>query len=83
MPHERRAPGRDVTQVPYNADDPRYRDCYSNSSGGARLRLRADHRDLAADAANDVYAAGANGGVWRSTTGGGQLAAAERLSCRP
>jgi hypothetical protein len=61
---------RDVTRVPYNADDPRYRDWYSNSSGGAG-HVTGRITGLAADTADHVYAAGANGGVYRSTTGGG------------
>ncbi len=60
----------EVTKVPYNADDPRYRDWYSNSSGGAG-KVTGRITGLAADSANHVYAAGANGGVWRSSTGGG------------
>jgi hypothetical protein len=60
----------EMTNVPYDADDPNFRDYYSNSSGGAGLvtgRITA----LAADANGDVYVGGADGGVWRSTTGGG------------
>jgi len=60
----------EVTKVPYNADDPRYRDWYSNSSGGAG-HVTGRITGLAADAANHVYAAGADGGVWRSSQGGG------------
>ncbi|HZX06838.1 hypothetical protein [Kribbella sp.] len=60
----------DVTKVPYNADDARYRDWFSNSSGGAG-HVTGRITGLAADNANHVYAAGANGGVWRSSTGGG------------
>ncbi|KRE55201.1 hypothetical protein ASG70_07225 [Phycicoccus sp. Soil748] len=60
----------EVTKVPYNADDPRYRDYYSNSSGGAGY-VTGRVTGLAADTANHVYAAGADGGVWRSSTGGG------------
>src|SRR5690349_856028 len=60
----------DVTKVPYNADDPRYRDWYSNSSGGAG-HVTGRITGLAADNSNHVYAAGANGGVWRSSGGGG------------
>ncbi len=59
-----------ITNVPFDADDPDYRDYYSNSSGGAGLvtgRVTA----LAADDDGFVYAGGANGGVWRSSTGGG------------
>jgi len=60
----------EVTRVPYNADDKRYRDWYSNSSGGAGY-VTGRVTGLAADNADHVYAAGANGGVWRSSTGGG------------
>jgi len=60
----------EVTKVPYNADDPRYRDWYSNSSGGAGY-VTGRITGLAADSADHVYAAGADGGVWRSSTGGG------------
>ena len=61
----------EVTKVPYNADDTRYRDWYSNSSGGAG-HVTGRVTGLAADGANHVYAAGANGGVWRSSQGGGR-----------
>ena len=61
---------KEVTKVPYDADDPRYRDFYSNSSGGAG-HVTGRITGLAADNANHVYAAGANGGVWRSSQGGG------------
>ena len=60
----------DVTRVPYDADDPDYRDYYSNSSGGSGL-VTGRITGLAADGAGHVYAAGAMGGVWRSSTGGG------------
>ncbi len=57
----------DVTSVPYNADDPRYRDYYSNSSGGAGY-VTGRITGLAADpGGNYLYAAGADGGVWRTT----------------
>ncbi|WP_270888590.1 WD40/YVTN/BNR-like repeat-containing protein [Pedococcus sp. 5OH_020] len=61
---------REVTKVPYNADDPRYRDWNSNSSGGAGY-VTGRVTGLAADSSDHVYAAGANGGVWRSSQGGG------------
>ncbi|KRF25530.1 hypothetical protein [Phycicoccus sp. Soil803] len=61
---------KEVTGVAYNADDPRYRDYYSNSSGGAG-HVTGRITGLAADSANHVYAAGADGGVWRSSQGGG------------
>jgi hypothetical protein len=63
----------EITDVPYDADDPTYRDYYSNSGGGSGLvtgRITA----LAADASGYVYAGGADGGVWRSSTGGGNWA---------
>lgn len=60
----------DVTKVPYDADDPTYRDYYSNSSGGSGL-VTGRVTGLAADGSGHVYAGGANGGVWRSSTGGG------------
>ncbi|WP_211588773.1 WD40/YVTN/BNR-like repeat-containing protein [Allorhizocola rhizosphaerae] len=59
-----------VTRLPYDADDPRYRDYYSNSTGGWGA-VTGRVTGLAADGAGHVYAAGANGGVWRSSTGGG------------
>ncbi|WP_330281075.1 glycosyl hydrolase [Streptomyces sp. NBC_00588] len=61
---------RDLTQLPYDSDDSRYRDIDSNSSGGAGLvtgRMAA----MAADDDGYVYAGSAGGGVWRSRTGGG------------
>ena len=59
----------ELTRRPYDGDDPDYRDYYSNSSGGAGLvtgRVTA-----LAVGGGAVYAAGADGGVWRSTTGTG------------
>src|SRR5439155_22903178 len=60
----------DVTRVPYNSDDPRYRDWYSNSSGGAGF-VSGRITGIAADGNGAVYAASADGGIWRSLTGGG------------
>src|SRR5215212_9332900 len=62
----------DVTKTPggYDADDPDYRDWYSNSSGGSGL-VTGRITGLAADDSGHVYAASAVGGVWRSTQGGG------------
>src|SRR5690349_1102792 len=57
-----------VTDLPYNSDDPRYRDINSNSSGGAG-RVTGRVTGLAADDSGYVYAGAANGGVWRSSTG--------------
>ncbi|MFH8381789.1 glycosyl hydrolase [Kitasatospora sp. NPDC018058] len=59
-----------VTKKPYNSDDPRYRDVNSNSSGGAGL-VTGRITGIAADSDGYVYAGGANGGVFRSRTGGG------------
>jgi len=60
----------DVTRVPFDSDDPRYRDWYSNSSGGMGL-VTGRVTGLVADNSGHVYAAGADGGVWRSSIGGG------------
>jgi sugar lactone lactonase YvrE len=60
----------EVTRVPYDADDPDYRDWYSNSSGGSGL-VTGRITGLAADGGGYVYAGGADGGVWRSSQGGG------------
>lgn len=60
----------DVTRVPYDSDDPRYRDYYSNSSGGAGF-VSGRVTGIAADGKGAVYAASADGGIWRSLTGGG------------
>ncbi|MGC1210205.1 MAG: glycosyl hydrolase [Micromonospora sp.] len=61
---------REVTKTRYDADDPRYRDYASNSSGGAG-DVTGRMTGIAADNSGHVYAAGADGGVWRSSTGGG------------
>jgi hypothetical protein len=60
----------ELTRLPYDADDPDYRDFYSNSSGGSGL-VTGRITGLAADGYGYVYAAAADGGVWRSATGGG------------
>jgi hypothetical protein len=69
----RRTGGRwtDETALPYNSDDPRYRDIDSNSSGGAGL-VSGRITGMAADDAGYVYGGAANGGVFRSRTGGGK-----------
>jgi sugar lactone lactonase YvrE len=65
----------EITKVPYDADDPDYRDYYSNSSGGSG-NVTGRITGLAADPNSSyVYAAGADGGVWRSSTGGGHWTA--------
>ena len=60
----------DVTAVQYDADDPVYRDYYSNSSGGSG-NVTGRITAVAADANGHVYVGGADGGVWRSSQGGG------------
>ncbi|WP_194908485.1 glycosyl hydrolase [Catenulispora rubra] len=62
---------KSVTTAAYNSDDPLYRDYDSNSSGGAG-NVTGRMTGMAADNAGHIYAGGANGGVWRSSTGGGQ-----------
>jgi hypothetical protein len=61
---------KDETALPYNSDDPRYRDVESNSSGGAG-QVTGRTTGLAADNDGYVYAGTAGGGVYRSRTGGG------------
>jgi hypothetical protein len=60
----------EITRVPYDADDPDYRDFFSNSSGGSGL-VTGRVVGLAIGKDGVVYAAAANGGVWRSKTGAG------------
>ncbi|MFG2039513.1 glycosyl hydrolase [Dactylosporangium sp. NPDC048998] len=60
----------DETALPYDSDDPRYRDINSNSSGGAG-KVTGRVVGMAADDRGYVYAGSANGGVWRSSKGGG------------
>ncbi len=62
---------RDVTRVPYDSDDTRYRDYNSNSSGGSGY-VSGRVTGIAADGNGAVYAASADGGIWRSLTGGGK-----------
>ncbi|MCH0559206.1 glycosyl hydrolase [Streptomyces sp. MUM 16J] len=73
LTHLRSAGGRwhNVTDLPYNSDDPRYRDFDSNSSGGSG-NVTGRMAALAADDDGYVYAGSAGGGVWRSRTGGGR-----------
>ncbi|MDQ0605239.1 hypothetical protein QF037_009584 [Streptomyces canus] len=61
---------RHVTDLPYNSDDPRYRDIDSNSSGGSG-NVTGRMAAMAADDDGYVYAGSAGGGVWRSQKGGG------------
>lgn len=65
----------EVTNKPYNSDDPNYRDpVNSNSSGGAGL-VSGRMTGLAVGGNGYVYAAGADGGVFRSTDQGGHWTA--------
>ncbi|MGF1425760.1 glycosyl hydrolase [Kitasatospora sp. LaBMicrA B282] len=59
-----------ATMLPYNSDDPRYRDADSNSTAGMG-QVTGRMTAMAADDGGDVYAGSAGGGVWRSTQGGG------------
>ncbi|MFC8513902.1 glycosyl hydrolase [Streptomyces sp. NPDC057257] len=61
---------RNVTDLPYNSDDSRYRDIDSNSSGGSG-NVTGRMAAIAADDDGYVYAGSAGGGVWRSRSGGG------------
>ena len=59
----------EVTNQPYDSDDPRYRDPYfSNSSGGSGL-VSGRVTGLAAGDGY-LYAGGADGGIFRSSDGG-------------
>jgi photosystem II stability/assembly factor-like uncharacterized protein len=59
----------EVTNLPYNSDDPSYRDpIWSNSGGGAGL-VAGRIQGLAVDD-ETIYAATASGGVWVSPDGG-------------
>jgi hypothetical protein len=63
----------EVTNRPYNSDDPRYRDPFaSNSSGGAGL-VSGRIVGIAIGAGN-IYIGGANGGVFRSSDDGQSFA---------
>ncbi|HEU4675108.1 MAG TPA: hypothetical protein VFS29_03930 [Motilibacteraceae bacterium] len=59
----------ELTDTPYNSDDPSYRDYFSNSSGGSGNTT--GRITGIATIGKTVFAGGADGGVWRSTTGGG------------
>ena len=59
----------EVTNRPYDSDDPRYRDpFFSNSGGGAGLV--AGRMTGLAVSGNMIFAGGADGGVFRSSDGG-------------
>jgi hypothetical protein len=69
LPVYGKASWSEVTNRPYNSDDPRYRDPFaSNSSGGAGL-VAGRITGLAVDG-NYIYAGGADGGVFRSSDSG-------------
>jgi hypothetical protein len=57
-----------ITAVKYDADHPAYRDYFSNSSGGSGL-VTGRITGLAADENGNIWAAGADGGVWRHQAG--------------
>ncbi|WP_109002421.1 glycosyl hydrolase [Streptomyces rishiriensis] len=61
---------RNVTDLPYDSDDSRYRDVDSNSSGGSG-NVTGRMAAIAADDDGYVYAGSAGGGVWRSARSGG------------
>ena len=58
-----------VTNLPYDSDDPDYRDPIISNSGAGSGNVTGRRRRLAIDGAT-VYAGGADGGVWRSDDGG-------------
>lgn len=60
----------EVTNRPYNSDDPRYRDPYASNSGGGAGLVSGRIVGLAVSGST-VYAGGADGGVFRSADGGG------------
>ncbi|HEY4314579.1 MAG TPA: glycosyl hydrolase [Actinomycetes bacterium] len=62
---------QEVTTAPYNSDAVPYRDPVSSNSGGGASFVTGRIVGLATDPAHHaIYAAGAQGGVFRSLTGG-------------
>jgi photosystem II stability/assembly factor-like uncharacterized protein len=59
----------EVTNKPYNSDDPNYRDPVISNSGGGSGLVTGRMSAIAVDA-NRIYVGGADGGVWRSVDGG-------------
>jgi photosystem II stability/assembly factor-like uncharacterized protein len=59
----------EVTNRPYNADDPRYRDPFASNSGAGNGFASGRIVGLAVDG-NYIYIGGANGGVFRSSDDG-------------
>jgi len=64
----------EVTNRPYNADDPRYRDPFASNSGAGNGLASGRIVGLALGAGN-IYVGGANGGVFRSADDGKTWAA--------
>ena len=60
---------QEVQDVPYDADDPEYRDPIISNSGGGSGLVTGRMTALAVDG-DIVYAGGADGGVWRSDDDG-------------
>src|SRR5205807_9156996 len=60
----------EITNKPYDSDAPGYRDPFISNSGGGS-GLVSGRMSALAVAGNTIYAGGADGGVWRSTDGGG------------
>ena len=58
-----------VTNRPYDSDDPNYRDPFISNSGGGSGFVSGRAAAVAVDG-GWVYAGGADGGVWRSRDGG-------------
>jgi hypothetical protein len=59
----------DVTNRPYNADDPRYRDPFASNSGAGNGLASGGIVGIAVGG-GDIYIGGANGGVFRSADDG-------------
>jgi hypothetical protein len=57
------------TTVPYNSDDPRYRDPVWSNSGGGAQHVAGRITALAVDGTT-LYAGAADGGVWKKASGG-------------
>ncbi len=59
----------EITNKPYNSDDPNYRDPIISNSGGGSGLVTGRMAAVAVDG-NRIYVGAADGGVWRSTDGG-------------
>ena len=59
----------EITDLPYDSDDPNYRDPVISNSGGGSGIVTGRMSAIAIDGAR-VYVGAADGGVWRSTDGG-------------